>query len=213
MRANWPQIAAGGGSLVDPMCGSGTLLIEGALMAADIAPGLLRDYYGFLRWPGFDPEPWRGLLEEARKRRDEGLRRLPGIYGFDEDTRALGAARANARRAGLAGRVAFERRELSSLVPPPGKAGLVVTNPPYGRRLGEVSELVGVYEALGARLRHSFSGWQAAVFTGNPELGAHLDLRARRVNAFYNGPILCKLLLFDIDPSRYTLAGTAAIGG
>ena len=85
----------------------------------------------------------------------------------------------------------------------------MVTNPPYGRRLGEVSELVGVYEALGARLRHSFSGWQAAVFTGNPELGAHLDLRARRVNAFYNGPILCKLLLFDIDPSRYTLTGAA----
>ena len=67
-------------------------------MSADIAPGLLRDYYGFLRWSGFDPEPWRGLLDEAQKRRDEGLRRLPGIFGFDEDPRALGAARANARR-------------------------------------------------------------------------------------------------------------------
>jgi 23S rRNA (guanine2445-N2)-methyltransferase / 23S rRNA (guanine2069-N7)-methyltransferase len=209
MRSKWPAIAAAGGTLLDPMCGSGTLLIEGALMAADIAPGLLRDYYGFLGWLGFDPAPWSALLEEARTRREEGLVRMPAIYGFDSDRRAVGAARANARRAGLAGRLAFDIRDLSALTPPAGKPGLVVTNPPYGKRLGDVVELVPLYETLGEKLRRSFSGWEAAVFTGNPELGAHLNLRAHRVNVFHNGPIACKLLLFDIDPAQYQAPGSA----
>jgi 23S rRNA (guanine2445-N2)-methyltransferase / 23S rRNA (guanine2069-N7)-methyltransferase len=197
------------------MCGSGTLLIEGAFMAADIAPGLLRDYYGFLHWKPFEPEAWRRLLEEARERREAGLRRLPPLYGFDSDARAVGTARNNARAAGLAGRVVFERRELASLVPPqrpggrassPASAsdaahGLVVTNPPYGKRLGEVAKLVEVYEQLGERLKSGFSGWETAVFTGNPELGAHLGLRAHRVNVLFNGPIECRLLLFCIGPA------------
>ena len=210
IRSKWPAIAAAGGTLLDPMCGSGTLLIEGALMAADIAPGLLREYYGFLGWLGFGPDPWNALLQEARTRRDEGLAHMPAICGFDADKRTLGAARANARRAGLAGRIALDQRDLSALVPPGGKPGLLVTNPPYGKRLGEVAELVPLYETLGEKLRQSFTGWEAAVFTGNPELGAHLNLRAHRVNVFHNGPIACKLLLFDIDPGLYLAPGAAA---
>ena len=125
-------------------------------------------------------------------------------------TRALGAARANARRAGLAGRIVFERRDLAALSPSASKPGLVVTNPPYGKRLGEVGELVEVYETLGERLKGAFPGWEAAIFTGNPELSAHLGLRAHRVNVLYNGPIECKLLLFHIGPQpgqASTLAG------
>jgi 23S rRNA (guanine2445-N2)-methyltransferase / 23S rRNA (guanine2069-N7)-methyltransferase len=131
------------------------------------------------------------------------LGQLPPIYGFDADQRAIGTARANTRRAGLAGRLAFDRRELSRLTPPAGLPGLVITNPPYGKRLGEVNELVETYEILGEKLRESFPGWQAAVFTGNPELGAHLGLRASRANVFFNGPIACKLLLFEIDPGQF----------
>jgi 23S rRNA (guanine2445-N2)-methyltransferase / 23S rRNA (guanine2069-N7)-methyltransferase len=218
LRAGWPAVAARGGPLVDPMCGSGTLLIEGALMAADVAPGLLRDYWGFLKWQGFDPAPWRDLVREAEARRAEGLPRLPALYGFDADKRALGTARANARRAGLAGRILLEARAVSQLVAPEGATarrdgaaerpgatapaggptGLVVTNPPYGKRLGDVSDLIPLYETLGERLKESFAGWEAAVFTGNPDLGPHLGLRAHRVNTLYNGPIECKLLLFDI---------------
>ncbi|MBN1321187.1 MAG: bifunctional 23S rRNA (guanine(2069)-N(7))-methyltransferase RlmK/23S rRNA (guanine(2445)-N(2))-methyltransferase RlmL [Thermoleophilia bacterium] len=199
LRAGWPQIAGEGGALVDPMCGSGTLLIEGALMAADVAPGLLRDYYGFLRWKGFDQTVWEELLDEARRRREQGLRRLPPISGSDVDRRAIGTARANARRAGLAGRIVFEERGLAHLTAPPAATpGLVVTNPPYGKRLGEFPELTLLYETLGIRLKEGFQGWEAAVFTGNPELGAHLGLRAHRVNSLYNGPLECKLLLFHI---------------
>jgi 23S rRNA (guanine2445-N2)-methyltransferase / 23S rRNA (guanine2069-N7)-methyltransferase len=244
LRAGWPRIAAAGGALIDPMCGSGTLLIEGALMAADVAPGLLREYWGFAGWKGFDPLPWAELVAEARERRSEGLRRLPSIFGSDTDARVLGTARANAQRAGLAGRIVLERREIADLarpaaaaqpaaaarpavvvrpasaagptmpsaeaapLPDPGQnargsdpfLGLVIANPPYGKRLGEVSELADVYETLGERLKESFPGWQAAIFTGNPELGAHLGLRAHRVNVLYNGPLLCKLLTFKIGP-------------
>ncbi len=216
MRAGWPRIAASGGSLLDPLCGSGTLLIEGALMAGDVAPGLRRDYFGFLGWKGFDTQTWSSLVEEAEERRAIGLRKLPAFIGFDRDPRAIGAARANARRAGLAGRLALERRELTSLTVPErevpttpsalstiASTGLVIANPPYGKRLGEVTELVELYETLGDRLKASFSGWEAGVFTGNPELGAHLGLRAHRANVFYNGPILCRLLLFHIDPAIF----------
>ena len=204
LRAGWPKVAASGGALLDPMCRSRTLLIEGAWIAGDIAPGMMRDHFGFLTWKQFEPSAWRDTLREAEERRDEGLKSLPSIYGYDVQQRALGAARANARRAGLAGRIAFERRALDALVAPPQAlgGGLVVTNPPYGKRLGEVEALVSTYETLGEKLKESFSGWQTAVFTGNPALGAHLGLRARRLNTLYNGPLECKLLLFDIGLSE-----------
>ncbi len=199
LRAGWPAVAARGGALLDPMCGSGTLLIEGALIAADIAPGLGREYFGFLGWEGFDPAAWQELLAEAAERRHDGLTKLPPLFGFDSDARALGAARANARRAGLAGRIQFDVRDLRVLTAPTGVTpGLVATNPPYGKRLGEVSELTGLYETLGERLKLSFSRWEAAVFTANPDLTVHLGLRARRVNVLFNGPLEAKLLVFDI---------------
>ncbi|MGI5940177.1 MAG: bifunctional 23S rRNA (guanine(2069)-N(7))-methyltransferase RlmK/23S rRNA (guanine(2445)-N(2))-methyltransferase RlmL [Thermoleophilia bacterium] len=200
LRAGWPAIACENSPLIDPMCGSGTLLIEGALMAADIAPGLTRDYFGFLRWRGFEATTWQALLHEAKERRAHGLKRLPPIYGYDIERKAVSTTQANSRRAGLAGRLILERRPLAALSAPASitRGGLVVCNPPYGRRLGEVSELVPLYETLGEKLKASFAGWEASVLTGNPELGAHLGLRAHRVNVFYNGPILCKLLQFHV---------------
>jgi len=200
LRAGWPALARQGAPLLDPMCGSGTLLVEGALMAADIAPGLGREHFGFQHRPTFEAAVWQGLLDEAKERRTDGLLRLPPLFGLDVQRRAVNTGRANARRAGLAGRIVFEQRELSSLRAPRGtaRAGLVVTNPPYGKRLGELSELVPLYETLGERLKAGFSGWEAAVFTGNPELTSHLGLRAHRVNVFYNGPIECKLLQFRV---------------
>ena len=209
-RAGWAGVAQAGGSLVDPMCGSGTLLIEGALIAADAAPGLLRDFYGFFGWRGFERSLWEDLLREAEERRATGMQRLPALFGLDADARAVGSARANARRAGLAGRIGFEQRDLALLSPPVSKPGLVVTNPPYGKRLGEVAELTEVYETLGERLKAAFPSWEAAVFTGNPELSAHLGLRAHRVNVLYNGPIECKLLLFHIGPQP---TGATSLGG
>jgi len=204
LRAGWPSIAADGGALLDPMCGSGTLPIEGAMIAADIAPGLLRDYWGFLRWRQHDADVWQNLLRDAAERRAAGLERLGSIRGYDRDHRAVRIALANLERAGLSGRIHFERRELEDCAPGrEGDRGLVVVNPPYGERLGSGSDLPGLYASLGAVLRERFSGWRAAVFTGNPDLGKHMGLRASRYHSLYNGPIECRLLHFEITPESF----------
>jgi 23S rRNA (guanine2445-N2)-methyltransferase / 23S rRNA (guanine2069-N7)-methyltransferase len=212
LRAGWPGVAADGGALLDPMCGSGTLCIEGTLMAADIAPGLLRDglegHWGFAGWTGHEGELWTELLAEADERRAAGLERIGSIRGYDAQTSAVRAALANLARAGLAGRVHFERRELGDCVPGrAGESGLLVVNPPYGERLqegwGVGSDLPALYARLGRVLRERFQGWRAAVFTGNPELGKQMGLRAKRYHSLYNGPIECRLLHFEVKPESF----------
>ncbi len=196
--AGWPEIAARGGALVDPMCGSGTLLIEAALMAADIAPGLDRDYFGFLGWRGHDATLWARLLEEARTRREEGLNHLPPIRGFDEAPEALEAARENVLMARLEGRIELIHKSLEDQPSPADlPPGLVATNPPYGERLGESSTLRPLYAALGAQLR-PLAGWRAVVFTGNPELAGYLALRPVQSAVLYNGSIECRLFTYDL---------------
>lgn len=207
LRARWPEIAAAGGALVDPMCGSGTLVIEAALMAGDCAPGLTRDYYGFLGWRCHNGALWQRLREEARTRCTRGLERVPPIVGCDMARAAVNAALANLERAGLSGRVHVERRALADCRPPAGAPGLVVTNPPYGERLGDKDQLEPLYAELGGLLKSQFHGWQAAVFTGNPELGLALGLRARRSNTLFNGPIECRLLQFAVEPQTFVERG------
>ena len=202
LRANWPAIASQGGALLDLMCGSGTLLIEGAFIAGDIAPGLTRDYFGFLNWKQHDAGAWDGLLAEARTRREAGLERLPPIRGYDHDARAVRMARDNLTYAGLANHIVVERRALSACAPEDVTPGLVVVNPPYGERLGEAAELPALYAELGKQLTNCFSGWRAAVFTGNPELGKFMGLRARRMHTLWNGAIECRLLHFEIAPEH-----------
>ncbi|MHB8667812.1 MAG: bifunctional 23S rRNA (guanine(2069)-N(7))-methyltransferase RlmK/23S rRNA (guanine(2445)-N(2))-methyltransferase RlmL [Burkholderiales bacterium] len=199
LRANWPAIAKQGGGFVDLMCGSGTLPIEAALIAGDIAPGLTRDYYGFFHWKQHDAALWDGLIAEAETRRAAGLAGLPPIRGYDHEARAVRYARENAAGAGLAEYIAITRRELAASVPEEDTVpGLIVVNPPYGERIGEASELPALYAELGAQLKKNFPGWRAAVFTGNPELGKHMGLRAQRYHTLFNGAIECRLLHFEI---------------
>ncbi|MEO0420820.1 MAG: bifunctional 23S rRNA (guanine(2069)-N(7))-methyltransferase RlmK/23S rRNA (guanine(2445)-N(2))-methyltransferase RlmL [Pseudomonadota bacterium] len=204
LRSGWPQIAADGGAFIDPMCGAGTLLIEAAWIAGDVAPGLpARRYWGFDGWLGHDRECWERLLGEARARASAAADRLvPGrIRGFDADGKVLRIAQGNLVRAGLGDHVPLSRREIAdeqALSDLPSK-GLVLANPPYGERLGEQRELAGLYASLGQHLRrHYGEGWVGAVFTGNPPLGRELGLRATRTHRFMNGPIDCRLLQFDL---------------
>ncbi len=213
LRAGWPEIAGAGGAFLDPMCGSGTLPIEGALIAGDVAPGLLRTYWGFLGWRPHASAAWEALLEEARERRAQGLERVDSIRGYDHDPRSVHVALANLERTGLVGRVHFERRELADCSP--GRAddrGLLVVNPPYGQRMGAAGEsdwggeeqaLAALYRRLGTLLRERFLGWRAAVFTARPDLGKQMGLRATRTHSLYNGPIECRLLHFDVAPERF----------
>ncbi|HEY8380301.1 MAG TPA: bifunctional 23S rRNA (guanine(2069)-N(7))-methyltransferase RlmK/23S rRNA (guanine(2445)-N(2))-methyltransferase RlmL, partial [Nannocystis sp.] len=206
LRAGWPAIAAAGGPLVDPMCGSGTLLIEAALIACDRAPGLGRDYFGLLGWRGHDAALWAELLTEARARAAVGVGKAPPILGYDADPEAIRAAIANAARAGFGGRLRIERRELRDLVAPETGSkgqerevmGLVATNPPYGERLGIRADMPALYELLGERLRTHFGGWRAAVLVPDLELGHAIGLRAIRRHALYNGALPVHLLRFEV---------------
>jgi 23S rRNA (guanine2445-N2)-methyltransferase / 23S rRNA (guanine2069-N7)-methyltransferase len=212
IRSGWPAMAAEGGALIDPMCGSGTLLIEAAMMVADIAPGLLRSEsngnYGFSAWQGHDENIWQLLMAEAKQRRTDGLgkeglaREFPEIRGYDQDNRAVHAAQENIEKIGLDHLVRVSQKPLVALKQPTHKIitkGLLVCNPPYGERLGEEDELRELYYLLGERLKEQFPGWNAAVFTGNPELGPEMNLRSHKQYQLFNGAIPSKLLLFTIN--------------
>jgi 23S rRNA (guanine2445-N2)-methyltransferase / 23S rRNA (guanine2069-N7)-methyltransferase len=200
LRARWPETYAAGGALLDPMCGSGTLLIEGALMVADVAPGLRREYFGFLGWRGHDIVLWRSLLEEANARAMAGLRELrPVFFGSDADPRMVQTAKRNAQEAGVAGFMHLDKRDALHVEPPPSTpTGLVVTNPPYGERLGDRAELPSLYRDFGDVLRSRFGGWRAAVLAGDTELGQAMRLRPDKRYALFNGALATVLLTFDL---------------
>ncbi|MGZ0019322.1 bifunctional 23S rRNA (guanine(2069)-N(7))-methyltransferase RlmK/23S rRNA (guanine(2445)-N(2))-methyltransferase RlmL [Nitrosomonas sp. wSCUT-2] len=204
LRAGWPDIAAQGGSLLDPMCGSGTLLVEGALIAADIAPGLQRDYFGFLGWKQHDPQLWQSLLDDAQKRREAGLSKLPVIAGFDHDRRTVTAALQHIENAGLAGKIHIEKRNIADAAAALSwPKGLIVCNPPYGERLGDEEETAALYRQFGEVLKQRFSGWQAAIIIGNPELGFRLGIRSQKPVTLFNGALECKLLRLTIEESAF----------
>jgi 23S rRNA (guanine2445-N2)-methyltransferase / 23S rRNA (guanine2069-N7)-methyltransferase len=204
LRSGWPAIAEEGGELVDPMCGSGTLLIEAALMALDIAPGSLRSHFGFIGWRGHDRALWQSLIDEARARREATASKRLTLRGYDADAAAVRAAIENVERARLRGFVHIERRELEQLTrESEAPSGLVVTNPPYGERIGDQERLQALYATLGARLREHFEGWKAAVLTGNPPLAKSIGINARRTHTLFNGRIECRLLRFEVAPSEY----------
>ncbi|MGE0114302.1 MAG: bifunctional 23S rRNA (guanine(2069)-N(7))-methyltransferase RlmK/23S rRNA (guanine(2445)-N(2))-methyltransferase RlmL [Steroidobacteraceae bacterium] len=207
LRAGWPALSASGASLVDPMCGSGTLVIEAALMACDIAPGWLRTqsqvHWGMVNWRGHDARLWQRLLDEVAERAAAGSQGRVVLRGYDQDAFAVRAALENAERAGLRGLVHFEKRALADLRRETEGTGLLVCNPPYGERIGDQQQLKGLYALLGSRLREEFTGWKAAIFTGNPPLAKELGINAKRSHTLYNGALECRLLRFDIEPETF----------
>ncbi|WP_227369765.1 bifunctional 23S rRNA (guanine(2069)-N(7))-methyltransferase RlmK/23S rRNA (guanine(2445)-N(2))-methyltransferase RlmL [Halomonas sp. M20] len=201
VRADWPARAKRGEPLIDPLCGSGTLVIEAGMMAADIAPNINRERFGLHGWVGHDDALWRELKREAEARASLGRRRIKSaLYGIDQSPQALSAAKSNAMRAGIPALIDFRGGAVAQLSRPENCAGpgLMITNPPYGERIGELPELVPLYASLGERVRREFPGWVLALFTGNPELGHRTGLRARKQYAFKNGALDCKLLMIDI---------------
>lgn len=206
IRAGWPRIAAEGGALADPMCGVGTFLVEAAMMAADVAPNLKRERWGFSNWLGHVPAIWRKLHDEAQARADAGLARPPlWIRGYEADPRLIQPARNNIERAGLGAWVKIYQGELATFEPRPdqNQKGLVISNPPYGERLGDEASLLYLYQNLGERLRQACMGWEAAVFTGAPELCKRMGIRSHKQYAFWNGALPCKLLLIKVLPEQF----------
>ncbi len=212
MRAGWPQIAAGGGTFIDPMCGSGTFLVEAAWMAVSLPPTGLRHHFGFTRWDQHDEALWQRLRQEAQRIETEAPDFEGSIIGYDADAKAIAAAELNLARAGLKQRVLLETRSLSALETPPGGDGLVVTNPPYGERLEKDRALEPLYRELGQTLKTSFAGYRVAVLAAESAPIDALGLRAQRVHRVFNGPIRCRLLRYQPqpDPERTARPSPAA---
>jgi putative N6-adenine-specific DNA methylase len=186
--------------LVDPFCGSGTILVEAALKARRFAPGLFRvlpggEGFAFQRWRGHDREAFRRQVHIVRAAVRPTVD-VP-IVGSDTDAAVLDLARRNAERAGVTTDVRLERKPMSEATPP-GPRGVVVTNPPYGERIGEVEKLVDLYRELGDTLKRRFPDHVAWVLVGAPELVKAIGLHADRKIPLWNGPIECRLLRFDL---------------
>ncbi len=209
MRGDWPRVHADGGALLDPMCGSGTLLIEGALMAADVAPGLMREAQALRtpsRWRQFDAVTWRALIDEAEARAQTGRAALRAcIRGSDVDPHAIRAARENAQDA-----IGFDVRDVATLPAQPEPRGLVVCNPPYDARLAADPML---YRTLGDALRRAAPGWKASLLCGDADLARATGLRAAKKYQVFNGAIECALIVCDpiAPPARERPADAAPI--
>jgi len=203
LRAGWPEMMAKGAALLDPMCGSATLIIEGAMMAADIAPALLRERYGFSAWKQHDQALWQTLIDEAEQRKQVGLDRLElDIRGYDANPRVLEFATLNIEKAGLDEHIRLAHKPIDQFGRATAEYGLLITNPPYGERLGDLEGLRPIYAKLGAVLQKNFQGWKAGIFTGNLELGRETDLTPSKQYKLFNGTIPCKLLMFEDLTSR-----------
>jgi len=195
MRANWPQLSQKEYSFHDPFCGSGTLVIEAAMMASHIAPGLLRQDQALQFWAQHQKALWEKLRAKALSQVKAIKLKL---IGTDINGKLISEAQKNAERAGVLPLVNFEKKALKECVADKDK-GLLISNPPYGERLGEVTQLVPLYQQIGVQLADHYCGWKAAILTSNPMLAKAVGLRSNKQYTFYNGPIECKLYCFDIN--------------
>ncbi|MBI3309776.1 MAG: bifunctional 23S rRNA (guanine(2069)-N(7))-methyltransferase RlmK/23S rRNA (guanine(2445)-N(2))-methyltransferase RlmL, partial [Serratia liquefaciens] len=189
-RSGWQP----GTPMLDPMCGSGTLLIEAAMMASDRAPGLHRQHWGFTAWNGHNVDLWREVITEAQVRARRGLQETTSrFFGSDIDRRVIEMARGNARRAGVAELITFNVNDVAKLTNPlpEGPTGTVVCNPPYGERLESEPALIALHNMLGRIMKSAFGGWQLSLFSASPELLSCLQLRAERQFKAKNGPLDC----------------------
>jgi 23S rRNA G2445 N2-methylase RlmL len=183
------------GNFVNPMCGSGTLAIEAALIALVRAPGLLRSNYGFMHMKGFDDSSWKAL---RRKIRAEAKDRLNGrIIATDISQQAVEAGKKNAMTAGVDRFIEFGVCDFSE-TPVPDGGGAIVLNPEYGERLGEIEKLKETYKGIGDFFKKKCNGYTGYVFTGNLDLAKKVGLRTKRKMPFFNGPIECRLLEYDL---------------
>lgn len=180
--------------LVDPMCGSGTLLLEGAAIALGQPAGGGREF-GLMRWRDFDRRLWEQVLREERAKAAKNLS-VP-VLGYDQDPRAIITCRENARRAGLSYSVAFDRK-LFEEAEPCGNTGVLVMNPPYGVRMGDKTALEPLYRKIGEVFKRRFTGWTAFLLVGDNELAKLVGLKPSRRYVLFNGPLECRLLKYEL---------------
>ncbi|MCB0570313.1 MAG: class I SAM-dependent RNA methyltransferase [Phaeodactylibacter sp.] len=180
-------------AFVDPMCGSGTILIEAATYAFNLAPQLNRSFFGFKYWRNYDAGLWEEVLAEAR---EQALPFAYGLYGYDKDFRAMKIARQNALAAHLEGKVSIDRKAFEKLEPP-AENGLIVMNPPYDERIGN-DDIGTFYKMIGDRLKQAFSGYEAWVISSNMGALKNVGLRPSQKATLFNGALECKYLKYEL---------------
>lgn len=179
---------------IDPMCGSGTLLIEAALIARNMAPGLFRKEYAFEKWPDFDAELFDKIYNDDSQEREFNHH----IYGYDVDIKAVNTARLNVKAAGLTSDITIEEQDFKNFTLPKNKS-IMVTNPPYGERIS-TNDLLGTYKMIGERLKHQFTGNEAWILSYREECFAQIGLKPSIKIPVFNGSLECefrKYQMFD----------------
>lgn len=193
LRSGWN----GRAPLIDPFCGSGTILIEAAMIAGKIAPGIFRKHYAFERLPGFRADAWQRMRAEA-----EARVKFPSkltLIGLDQSAETLEGARENLASAGVADHVTLELKDALRFPAKSGWNAWIVTNPPYGERVGEVDRLWPLYRQLGEKLRDQCAGYHLALLSGNPKLARSLKLEGLETVELKNGAIDCELLVGELQ--------------
>jgi putative N6-adenine-specific DNA methylase len=182
-------------ALVDFMCGSGTFMIEAAMMAKNIAPGINRKRFGFMNLLNFESEVWDKVVDEAIAAEKEEIETK--FYAYDIDNKVLKSAKENAKAAGVDDVIEFKKESVATVEPPVEK-GLIIVNPPYGARIGDEDNLRDVYRDLSFTLKHRFKGWDAWILSGNKDLIADLKLKSTRKHFVFNGNIECRFLKYSM---------------
>lgn len=195
MRSGWSENMDK--PLVDLMCGSGTIAIEAAYMARNIAPGIKRSRWGFSQWQGHDATLWEGLVEEAIEAQHASA--SAPIFAADNSRRLISIAKENADFAGVFSDIKFSQQDATKSSPPLAQQGYVVSNPPYGERLGELTELIPLFSEWGKRFKEAWKGWNVSLLSSNRDLLRVLKLRASKDYAMNNGKLECRLVNYTLN--------------
>ena len=206
-RANWSELAAQGYSFHDPMCGTGTLLIEAAMIATDMAPGLLNPHYSFTQWKQHDEELWQRIFQEAEcqhEKKKQGLENQ--FFGSDIQGKSLKLAQENIESAGFSDLIKISKQDIQNpTLPAFSQKGLLATNPPYAERLGEEDEVMQLYRDFGLYVKQHCQDWKLAMITNDAEFSKALGIRAHKQYKLKNGAIDCILYLMDVnEENSYT---------
>lgn len=180
--------------LLDPFCGSGTILLEAGMIALNIAPGLYRSQFTFQNWTDFNSDLWEKLLQEAKNSQKQDL---PLIIGSDVESEIVKQAQANAQSCGLEDKIQFHQQHIVDIYPTT-ETGIILCNPPYGVRIADTEALSPLYKLLGDVLKQRFQGWTAYILTGNKELAKKIGLRTNRRIPINNGGLDCTLLKYNL---------------
>ncbi|MBD3652856.1 bifunctional 23S rRNA (guanine(2069)-N(7))-methyltransferase RlmK/23S rRNA (guanine(2445)-N(2))-methyltransferase RlmL [Kangiella sp.] len=205
IRAGWPELSKKGYSFHDPMCGTGTLLVEAAMIACDMAPGLFNPSYSFENWKQHDAELWQTTIATARRQFNKNKLALNNRFiGSDSHRKSLELAKEVIRNAEFAELIELKEQDIRRpRLEAFSEPGLLLSNPPYAERLGEEDEVMQLYRDFGDYIKSHCIGWQAAIITNEPAFAKAMGMRSHKQYKFKNGAIDCQLYLFDVKEENF----------